>query len=340
MSKVSSGATTGLLLLLAIVAALVTYKTSGAFSTLSHVSGAGTLSVREGIMAATAPGDLSVVARTVNYLALIWPALAFGILISAAVRSFVPATALSDVFGPTPARAHLIAGASGSPLMLCSCCVAPIFSAIYERSARLGPSLALMVAAPAFNPAALTLTFMLFPLQIGVARVVMSAVAVFAGTALVARIGARGVATGSVPVEDPAACEGAGPALTRFVRSCFYVAARTIPLLVVGVVAGMAISDYLPVVTFTSWPAQTAVIAVIALLAVPIALPTFFEVPLALALLSAGAPAGAAVALLFAGPAVNLPSLFTVGRSAGWKVAAGLAVMVWVVAMAGALLVS
>jgi uncharacterized membrane protein YraQ (UPF0718 family) len=76
------------------------------------------------------------------------------------------------------------------------------------------------------------------------------------------------------------------------------------------------------------------------LIAVPIALPTFFEVPLALALLSAGAPAGAAVALLFAGPAVNLPSLFTVGRSAGWKVAAGLALMVWVVAMAGALLVS
>jgi uncharacterized membrane protein YraQ (UPF0718 family) len=102
----------------------------------------------------------------------------------------------------------------------------------------------------------------------------------------------------------------------------------------------MAISDYLPVVTFTSWPAQAAVIGVTALVAIPIAVPTFFEVTLALALLSAGAPAGAAVALLFAGPAVNLPSLLTVGRSAGWKVAVGVAVMVWVVAMAGALLVS
>jgi uncharacterized membrane protein YraQ (UPF0718 family) len=340
MSKVSSGTTTGLLLLLAIAAALVTYKTSGALSTMSHVSSAGTLSVRAGIIELTAPGDLSTVTRTFNYLALIWPALAFGILISAAVRSFVPATVLSDVFGRSPARAHLIAGASGSPLMLCSCCVAPIFSAVYERSARLGPSLALMVAAPAFNPAALILTFMLFPLQIGVARVVMSTVAVFAGTALVARIFAGGAVAANITVAEAASCEAAGPSIVRFVRSCFYVAGRTIPLLVVGVVVGMAISDYLPAVTFTSWRAQAAVIAVTALIAVPIALPTFFEVPLALALLSAGAPAGAAVALLFAGPAVNLPSLFTVGRSAGWKVSAGLAVMVWVVAMAGALLVS
>ena len=340
MSKTSSGTTTGLLLLLAIVAALVTYKTSGALGTMSRASSAGMLSVRTGIIDLTAPGDLSTVERTVNYLALIWPALAFGILISAAVRTFVPATALADVLGRSPARAHLIAGASGSPLMLCSCCVAPIFSAVYERSARLGPSLALMVAAPAFNPAALILTFMLFPLPIGAARVVMSAVAVFAGTALVARISAGGAATAHVPVAEEARCEAADQSIVRFVKSCFYVAARTVPLLVVGVVVGMAISDYLPVVTSTSWQARAAVIAIIALLAIPIALPTFFEVPLALALLSAGAPAGAAVALLFAGPAVNLPSLFTVGRSAGWKVAAGLAGMVWVVAMAGALLVS
>jgi uncharacterized membrane protein YraQ (UPF0718 family) len=100
-----------------------------------------------------------------------------------------------------------------------------------------------MVAAPAFNPAALILTFMLFPLPIGTARVVMSAVAVFAGTALVARIFASGAATANVPVVEPAGCEAADPSIVRFVRSCFYVAGRTIPLLVVGVVAGMAISE-------------------------------------------------------------------------------------------------
>ncbi len=340
MAKISGGTATGLLVLFAIVAALVTYKTAGALTTVNHVSSAGALSVRGGIIPLTAPGDLSVLVRTFNYLAVIWPALAFGILISAAVRSFLPATALSDVFTRTPGRAYLVAGAAGSPLMLCSCCVAPVFAAVYERSARLGPSLALMMAAPAFNPAALILTFMLFSLPIAASRVVMSAVAVFVGTALVARIWGNGAAAPHVQADDAASCDAAGPAVIRFVRSCFYVAGRTLPLIVVGVIAGMAISDYLPVAAFTSWSAQAAAIAVTAFLAILIALPTFFEVPLALALLTAGAPAGAAAALLFAGPAVNLPSLLTVARSAGWKVAAGLIVMVWVVAMAGALLVN
>lgn len=127
---------------------------------------------------------------------------------------------------------------------------------------------------------------MLFPLPIGAARVAMSAVAVFAGTALVTRIFAAGAAAAHVPVVQAASCAAAGSSVVRFVKSCFYVAGRTIPLLVVGVVVGMAISDYLPVVTFTSWQARAAVTAIIALLAIPIALPTFFEVPLALALLS------------------------------------------------------
>jgi uncharacterized membrane protein YraQ (UPF0718 family) len=75
------------------------------------------------------------------------------------------------------------------------------------------------------------------------------------------------------------------------------------------------------------------------LLAIPLALPTFFEVPLALTLISAGAPAGVAAAVLFAGPAVNLPSLMAIGRSTSWKIAAVLAVAVALVACLGGLLI-
>lgn len=340
MSKAVSHIASGLLVLLAIVAALITYKTSSALSAIDHASSAGTLALRAGVVPLVAPTELSVIARSLNYLTVIWPALVFGVLISAGVRAFVPPTAFSGFFGNTPFRAQLVAGASGSPLMLCSCCVAPLFSTVYERSARLGPSLALMVAAPALNPAAVILTFMLFSLPIAGARVVMSVVAVFVGTALVARIGGSQFVTVNVPSPALASREAADPLLVRFVRSFSHVAVRTVPVLIIGVFAGMAISGYLPAVTFTSWPARTLVIAVIAAIAVPIALPTFFEIPLAAALLGAGAPAGAAAALLFAGPAVNLPSLLTVARSAGWVIAAALAVMIWIVAVGGALLVS
>jgi uncharacterized membrane protein YraQ (UPF0718 family) len=38
-------------------------------------------------------------------------------------------------------------------------------------------------------------------------------------------------------------------------------------------------------------------------------LPSLFEIPLALSMLVVGRPAGGVAALLFAGPATNLPSL-------------------------------
>jgi uncharacterized membrane protein YraQ (UPF0718 family) len=101
----------------------------------------------------------------------------------------------------------------------------------------------------------------------------------------------------------------------------------------------MAIAFWLPLSSFTSAGGQFLVIMLVALIAIPVALPTFFEIPLALIMLAAGAPAGAAVALMIAGPAVNLPSLFTIARSTNWRVAAWLALSIFVLAVAGGVLV-
>jgi uncharacterized membrane protein YraQ (UPF0718 family) len=62
------------------------------------------------------------------------------------------------------------------------------------------------------------------------------------------------------------------------------------------------------------------------------------EIPLALSVLAEGGPAGAAAALLFAGPAINLPSLLVIGRYSSLKVALALALLVWAVAAGGGLL--
>jgi uncharacterized membrane protein YraQ (UPF0718 family) len=102
----------------------------------------------------------------------------------------------------------------------------------------------------------------------------------------------------------------------------------------------MLIAQMLPVRTFDSGVAKFLAIVVVAAIAVPLALPTFFEIPLALILLGSGAPAGAAVALLIAGPSVNLPSLLTITRSTNWKVAVLVAASVWILAVAGGVFVS
>jgi uncharacterized membrane protein YraQ (UPF0718 family) len=101
----------------------------------------------------------------------------------------------------------------------------------------------------------------------------------------------------------------------------------------------MFIAEWLPIGAVNSTTGKVVLTIVIALIAVPLAMPTFFEIPLALILLSAGAPPTAALAMLIAGPAINLPSLLTIGYATNWKVAGTVALSVFLLALFGSLLV-
>jgi hypothetical protein len=325
------------LLLLVLVGGLVVYKSAGAVRHLEHARANGSLVLNAGVISTGSPiMPVRVAARSVNYLAAVWPALAFGILISAGARAFVPAHAVARAFAGGSLRGQVLAGALGAPLMLCSCCAAPLFSSVYERSRHLAPSLALMLAAPALNPAALALTFLLFPASVAWGRLGMSVVAVFLGTALVGRFAPGARLHLRVPALDEDQALGRGT-IRSLVASCLHVTVRTAPVILLGVVTAMLFADLLQAQGDLSAAVRLTSIGVTAAVAVPIALPTFFEVPLAVALLAGGAPAGAAAALLFAGPAVNLASLLTVGREAGWRAVWMVAAMVWLIAVIGGL---
>jgi hypothetical protein len=194
-----------------------------------------------------------------------------------------------------------------------------------------------MLAAPALNPAALILTFMLFNYKIGTVRLGASIAAVlFTGLIADRILGETKVHcdTGDWQAE-------ARPAdFLHFLRACARVTVRLIPVIIIGVLLSMTIAQLIPVRTFDSTAAKFLAILAVAAFAVPLALPTFFEIPLALILLASGAPVGAAVALLIAGPSVNLPSLLTITRSTNWKVAAVVAASVWTLAATSGILVS
>jgi len=323
-------------LLLVIVGSLLVYKGTAALAVMVKVQNTGAL--QPSVNVVPIPGNaaqVNVAVRSLNYFLVVWPALLFGILISGAVRVLVPPRWLGRVLGSGRVRPQLLAGLAGAPLMLCSCCVAPVFSGLYERSSRLGPSLAVMLAAPSLNPAALILTFMLFDHRIAVTRLAVAGLAVFlTGMVMDKLFSLR-------PMDCPTTDEQSGnPVLTTFLRSCLQVTVRTVPLIAVGVLISMAVALWLPAGSLASTGGQTVAIVVVALIAVPLALPTFFEIPLALILLSAGAPPGAAIAMMIAGPAVNLPSLFTIARSTNWKVAGSVALTIFVLSVAGGLLVS
>ncbi len=325
----------GMLLLLMIVSALFYYKWGGSLRTLGKVHDTGKLAI--------VPSTLlegGVFSTTLVYFGRIWPALLYGIFIGAAVRAAVPAAWVKRWLGGGAARSSLIGAIAGAPLMLCSCCVTPVFSGLYERGARLGPSLTLMLASPGFNLAALALTFALLPARVAVIRVAAAVVIVLGLSALIGRVmeatartkkNADSCAVASAAVEERLTLRDF---FVRFGRSLVYMIAITVPLIVVGV----ALSGLLlPYVTELSSRGTVIAVAVVALIGTLVALPTFFEIPVALLLLGIGAPVGVAVAFVVAGPVVNLPSLFVLARETRSRVAVALGVGVWLVATAAGL---
>ena len=321
----------GMVVLTVAVGALVVYKATGSLAALSKANASGAVAPKASVLdPETFPVALRALAGTLNYFSWVVVALAFGIVIGALTRAVVPAVWMSRALGGTGVRQQVIGALVGAPLMLCSCCAAPVFEGIYERTRRAGPALAAMLSAPGLNPAALALTFLLFPAGIAWTRLTASLLLVVLGTAWLARL------TGAAAPAD-AACAIEAPANPRALAGAFWIALRDIarrslPAIVVGVLLSAVLLELGPIDALASrreGAAAWLVIAAAALVATPIALPTFAEIPIAMLLMQSGAPGGAVVAVLIAGPIVNLPSLLTVGRLVSWRVAAttGLAVV-------------
>src|SRR2546422_9496660 len=75
--------------MLLIVGALIAYKSSAALGVIGKVSATGVFTPRGNVIPRVGASDAGVLTRTLNYFLVIWPALVFGILISAAVSTFV-----------------------------------------------------------------------------------------------------------------------------------------------------------------------------------------------------------------------------------------------------------
>lgn len=323
------------LLLVLAAGSLVVYKTGGALKTIDKATSAGTLAPKaERIATGELSSAVKPLAASVNYLGWVVVALAFGVVIGALVKALVPERWLARTVAARGPGGYLAAAVLGAPLMLCSCCISPIFEGVYERSRRLGPALGLMLASPALNPAALGLTFLLFPADLAWARLALSALIVLGASAVVGRAFAAPAAgaAAACPVDaDPTL----GGAARAFVTALREVAVRSLPAILIGIVLSAALVTSVSLPTLAAGRGALVAVLLVAAVAVPIALPTFGEIPLALALLHAGAPDGAVVALLVAGPAINLASLAALARVVSPRVAAATGVAVYVVAAAG-----
>lgn len=224
------------------------------------------------------------------------------------------------------------------PLMLCSCCVTPVVVTLLRRRVRVGSAIALLLASPVLNPAALVLTFLLFPLHLGVARLTAACVLAIAVPLVVQWRIASSSGRDYLPHDElsmpPAEAWTLVSVVKEFSRNAARVALITIPLIAVGVLASSSVMSFIGV-----WSKGLIGGLFVATIAVLVALPTFFEIPIAIALLSSGS-AAAAAAVLIAGPAINIGSLMVVSKEVGPKAAAQIGIAVWLVASLGVVIFS
>lgn len=315
---------------------LITYKASGAIVALSVARRTGSLPAKAGAVAvAHASWWTAPLADFLNYFVWIGVALAFGILLGAAVKALLPETWLAVSLGRSGARGQIWGAVAGTPLMLCSCCVAPVFEGAYARTRRLGPALSLMLAAPSLNPVSLALTFLVFPAHLALGRLLLALVLVLVGGAVLSRL-AGSARPGPAECAPPAAPQSTEP-MQIFLAAVRDTARNSLPAIFLGALASALLVRHVPLGMLAGGRHGLLVVPLVAALATAMALPTFAEIPIGLALRAAGAPDGVVLALLVAGPAINAPSLLVLLKRVSPRAAVLTALAVFGVATAGGL---
>ena len=91
------------------------------------------------------------------------PFLVLGVLLSAAIAVFVPASFFARALPKRPVLAVPVAGLAGAVLPGCECASVPVAGALVRRGVTPAAALAFLLSAPAINPIVLTATAVAFP---------------------------------------------------------------------------------------------------------------------------------------------------------------------------------
>ncbi|WP_437764383.1 permease [Sorangium sp. So ce281] len=215
--------------------------------------------------------------------------------------------------------------ASGPTLPLCACGVAPRMQRLPRASAPVAAVVAVVLCAPALDPAGALLSLRMLGLPFTAARVAGGALLAVLVALLVARVartnGSSAAPSGGAPpvvagaVASPGArlraavAEAVGPALDHM--AAWYVA---------GLLLAAALEAAIAPAAARALGAPDDVL-VSALLAVPAHVCAQGAAPLAAVMIHKGLPVGAALAFLVAGPATHIAALGALHRTFGARAA-------------------
>jgi uncharacterized membrane protein YraQ (UPF0718 family) len=268
-----------------------------------------------GVRPGDAPSWHAATSFASAYFLVIWKALAAALLIGAALQTLVPRAWLLRVL----ARRGRVAGAvvgglASTPSMMCTCCAAPVAATLRRTGVPTSAAVAYWLGNPLLNPAVLVFLLFVAPWQWTVTRLVVGAVLVVGGAALVARL----VDGRPAPAcTEPAG--GTGPAPVRYLGALGRLAVTVVPEYLVVVALIGAFRGWLFPLGHDALSSGLLVVLVAAVVGTLLVIPTAGEIPILQGLALAGLSLGAVGALLVTLPAVSLPGMAMVGRAFGWR---------------------
>jgi len=284
------------------------------------------------------PVYMFIVFTIIDYAKHSWLCLLLAFIAAGALQEFAPRNAVIKLMGSgrgfTP---YVVAGCGGPLLSMCSCSIIPLFGGLYKRGAGLGPAITFLLAAPAFNPAAILLTLGLLGWKFAIARIM---VAITAGI-LVGYITDR-VFKNKLPLPEPVRIDtevngmlqenqSFGKRLVNMFLYSWEFVKMVLPLIILGVIGAGLVKAFLPPSLIIKYLGNGVLpIMLSSAMGVLMYTPTLVEVPLIRGLLESGMGTGAAMAFLLTGPALSLPSILGVCKIVKPRVPAVYATFMWI----------
>src|SRR5215813_4334881 len=217
----------------------------------------------------------------------------------------------------------LLGAAVGTPMAVCTNCVAPIARGLYASGMSTESVLAAMFASPALNVVVLAMTFALFPTPVAVLKIATVAFLIFVFAPMMASKKNEAAEGYVSPIEIPVS-ETWGQAivgvLKSYLKSFWYVFRVAFPLMILAAVLGALAIELLPQQALV---AQVTVggIILVALVSAFLPVPMAFDVAIAYIAYSHGTPLPYVVTILCTLGIISVFSASVIGKTISWKIA-------------------
>lgn len=240
-----------------------------------------------------------------------------GLIGAALIEAFLPGSLVGWLSGGSRLRRALAGVAVGAPMPVCSCGILPIYRSLMNKGVGATAGLALLVAAPELDLAAVLLSWPMLGGPTTIARVVCALVLALAVAWIVGAVAERAPSHAqahALIAQRPRDLRGA------LTHGLFETWAHLAPWILLGLLLTAIVEPWISTGFADSIPSWLQVV-LLCLAGVPTYICASAATPFAALLLAKGFAPGAVIAFLLTGPATNLTTFGALRRVHSTRVA-------------------